>query len=150
MGQTFISYRHVEPDESLARALVAALEARGLPVFIDERIEVGTRWVAEIERQIRGSRSRSMRTAELRTISHNSDGIAAGRVLAIHATSSASLSTGRIGERGPAHASTSSAWSWVSRHSRASSSAVIVAARRRSSSAAWSVSLSRTSSRPAR
>lgn len=55
MGQIFISYRHVEPDESLARALVVALDARRHPVFIDARIEVGTRWVAEIERQIRAS-----------------------------------------------------------------------------------------------
>ena len=55
MGQVFISYRHVEPDESLANALAAALEEREHPVFVDSRIEVGTRWVAEIERQIRAS-----------------------------------------------------------------------------------------------
>ena len=39
MARGFISYRHVEPDESLARALAAALEARRHPVFIDTRIE---------------------------------------------------------------------------------------------------------------
>jgi serine/threonine-protein kinase len=52
MGQVFISYRHVKPDEDLAVALDAVLRARGLPVFIDNRMPVGTEWVTEIERQL--------------------------------------------------------------------------------------------------
>ncbi len=55
MNQIFISYRHVEPDEGLAEALAQALRARRHPVFIDQQIEIGTRWVDEIERQIRAS-----------------------------------------------------------------------------------------------
>ncbi len=55
MSQVFISYRHVEPDESLALALAEALKSRRHPVFIDQQIEIGTRWVDEIERQIRAS-----------------------------------------------------------------------------------------------
>ncbi len=55
MSQIFISYRHVESDERLADALAEALEAGGHPVFIDRQIEIGTRWVDEIERQIRAS-----------------------------------------------------------------------------------------------
>ena len=52
MGQVFISYRHVKPDEDLAVALDSFLRARGLPVFIDNRMQVGTEWVTEIERQL--------------------------------------------------------------------------------------------------
>lgn len=55
VGQVFISYRHVAPDEDLAHALAARLEERNHPVFIDARLEVGTRWSKEIERQIRAS-----------------------------------------------------------------------------------------------
>ncbi len=55
MGQVFISYCHVEPDEGLALALAAALEVRQQPVFMDRQIEFGTRWVDEIDRQIRAS-----------------------------------------------------------------------------------------------
>ncbi|MEM7504512.1 MAG: AAA-like domain-containing protein [Pseudomonadota bacterium] len=55
MGQVFISYRHVEPDESLALALVKAIEQSQVPVFIDRQIEVGKRWVETIEREIRAS-----------------------------------------------------------------------------------------------
>ncbi len=55
MNQVFISYRHVEPDEGLAEALAEALKSRRHPVFIDRQIEMGTRWVDEIDRQIRAS-----------------------------------------------------------------------------------------------
>ncbi len=55
MGQIFVSYRHVTPDENLAMALVACLERRNHRVFIDTRIEIGSRWVEEIERQLRAS-----------------------------------------------------------------------------------------------
>lgn len=52
MNHIFISYRHVEPDQSLARALAEYLEARNHAVFVDTQILVGAKWVEEIERQI--------------------------------------------------------------------------------------------------
>jgi hypothetical protein len=55
MSQVFISYRHVKPDEDLAAALGTSLTARGLSVFLDSRMQVGTDWVNEIERQLRAS-----------------------------------------------------------------------------------------------
>lgn len=54
-GQVFLSYRHVSPDEELAEALDRHLRGLGMPVFLDKRIEVGVRWVAEIDRQLRAS-----------------------------------------------------------------------------------------------
>jgi hypothetical protein len=53
--QVFISYRHTSPDQELAGFLVSYLESRGLGVFIDSQMHVGTKWVAEIERQIKES-----------------------------------------------------------------------------------------------
>lgn len=55
MTQVFISYRHVSPDQDLAQSLVSHLEDRGLTVFIDRQMHVGTKWVEEIERQIKAS-----------------------------------------------------------------------------------------------
>lgn len=55
MAKVFISYRHVDPDEQLADALQDQLRERGVDVFVDKQIEVGSRWVEEIERQLRAS-----------------------------------------------------------------------------------------------
>ncbi len=55
MKNIFISYRHVEPDQSLARSLAEHLESRKHVVFVDTQILVGTKWVEEIERQIRAA-----------------------------------------------------------------------------------------------
>jgi hypothetical protein len=49
----FISYRHVEPDQSLAQSIQQSLTHRRLNVFVDTKMLVGTKWVDEIERQIR-------------------------------------------------------------------------------------------------
>ena len=38
MKKVFISYRHVEPDESLAQILAQNLTKKGYDVFIDTRI----------------------------------------------------------------------------------------------------------------
>ena len=56
MTTVFLSYRHVEPDESLAVGLHQAFEAAGVETFIDQQMLVGTRWVEEIERRIRAAR----------------------------------------------------------------------------------------------
>jgi hypothetical protein len=53
--RVFISYRHVAPDEDLARALANHLRSRGHDPFLDVGMHVGTRWVEEIESQIRSS-----------------------------------------------------------------------------------------------
>ena len=55
MSKCFISYRHVKPDEDLARFLEKHLIKHEHKVFLDTQIEVGTKWVDEIERQIRDS-----------------------------------------------------------------------------------------------
>lgn len=49
----FISYRHVAPDQDLAHFIEQALKERGQRVFVDTQMLVGTRWVDEIERQLR-------------------------------------------------------------------------------------------------
>jgi hypothetical protein len=52
----FVSYkRNVEPDEPLARQIVAALTSRGHDVFIDQRLQIGQEWAKEIERRVRTS-----------------------------------------------------------------------------------------------
>lgn len=51
----FISYRHVEPDQSLAGFLVEHFRQSGLEVFIDRQMLTGTRWIEEIESQLRSS-----------------------------------------------------------------------------------------------
>jgi hypothetical protein len=54
--RVFLSYkRNVEPDQSLAREVEAALSAAGYAVFIDQRLLVGQAWAEEIERQVKDS-----------------------------------------------------------------------------------------------
>ena len=53
MKNVFISYRHVEPDQSLAHSIATSLTKRHLKVFVDTKMLVGTKWVKEIEKQIR-------------------------------------------------------------------------------------------------
>ncbi|HEX3552343.1 MAG TPA: AAA-like domain-containing protein [Thermoanaerobaculia bacterium] len=55
MTKIFISYRHIQPDEDLAATLTKYLKERGAEVFVDQGIRIGTRWAAEIDRNIRAS-----------------------------------------------------------------------------------------------
>ena len=55
MSRCFISYRHVSPDQELAHALAATLVCSGHTVFVDTKLEVGARWVDEIEREIKAA-----------------------------------------------------------------------------------------------
>ncbi|HET9704875.1 MAG TPA: AAA-like domain-containing protein [Vicinamibacterales bacterium] len=56
MARIFLSYkRNVEPDQSLARDVVASLSEAGHSVFIDQRLTVGQSWAEEIEKQVRQS-----------------------------------------------------------------------------------------------
>lgn len=55
MKNVFISYRHVEPDQSLAQSIERSLSDRRLNVFVDTKILLGTKWVDEIDRQIRAA-----------------------------------------------------------------------------------------------
>jgi hypothetical protein len=55
MSKVFVSYRHVDPDQQLARRLVEALGAAQHGVFSDSRLRVGQRWADEIEKQLRAS-----------------------------------------------------------------------------------------------
>jgi hypothetical protein len=57
VSQVFLSYRHVPQDEQLAEGLCAFLQERGLRVFLDKQILVGSDWVEEIDRQLRASDS---------------------------------------------------------------------------------------------
>jgi hypothetical protein len=56
MSKVFVSYRHVEPDQTLARRIVEALSAAGHAVFWDTDHKVGQRWAEVIERNLRDSR----------------------------------------------------------------------------------------------
>ena len=49
----FISYKHVEPDAGLARALADTLTAANHKVFIDTGIRWGHSWVVEIEQALK-------------------------------------------------------------------------------------------------
>lgn len=49
MPRVFISYRHVEPDSTVAAQLAASLEEAGHQVFIDTKIPLGTLWGEVIE-----------------------------------------------------------------------------------------------------
>ena len=53
MSKVCISYRHVDPDEKLAIFLHDRLSDRGHAVFIDRQIEVGDRWIDEIQRNLK-------------------------------------------------------------------------------------------------
>jgi hypothetical protein len=55
MARVFISYRHVEPDERIARGLEHALSLAGHAVFLDTKIEIGSAWGAAIEALIRSA-----------------------------------------------------------------------------------------------
>ena len=55
MSKVFASYRHVDPDQQLARGLVEALEDAKHSVFWDTDIQVGQRWAQEIEKNLRDS-----------------------------------------------------------------------------------------------
>lgn len=55
MNKVFISYRHVQPDDKIARFLGSFLQERGLEVFIDNQISVGTKWIDEIEQRLLSS-----------------------------------------------------------------------------------------------
>lgn len=57
MSKVFVSYRHVDPDQQLARHVVEALGAAGHAVFWDARIMVGQRWAEAIERNLRESQA---------------------------------------------------------------------------------------------
>src|SRR5262245_59068965 len=57
MPEIFISYRHVQPDERLAAELAAYLEGRGVTCFIDTGMQIGVRWIEEIDRQVRACHS---------------------------------------------------------------------------------------------
>jgi hypothetical protein len=52
MKNVFISYRRVEPDQSLAKFLVEKLEANGQSVFWDNRITIGQDWARVIDERI--------------------------------------------------------------------------------------------------
>jgi hypothetical protein len=55
-ARIFLSYkRNIEPDQTLAREVEAALSAAGHAVFIDQRLLVGQAWAEEIERQVQSS-----------------------------------------------------------------------------------------------
>ena len=49
----FLSYGHA--DRSYARDLTEDLRARGIPVFIDDRVPTGARWTTTLREQIAGS-----------------------------------------------------------------------------------------------
>jgi hypothetical protein len=55
MSRCFVSYRRVSPDRELAHALGASLTRSGHTVFLDTKLEVGSRWVDEIEREIKAA-----------------------------------------------------------------------------------------------
>ena len=57
MADVFISYRHVNPDQQLARELSTYLAARGVTHFLDKEIPIGEEWVSVIERELSASKS---------------------------------------------------------------------------------------------
>lgn len=50
--RVFISYRHVDPDQSVALGLAQAFQADGIPCFFDRRLNVGMAWQKEISREL--------------------------------------------------------------------------------------------------
>jgi hypothetical protein len=55
-ARVFISYkRNVNPDQLLAREIVASLSGAGHDVFIDQQLTVGQAWAREIEARVRES-----------------------------------------------------------------------------------------------
>jgi hypothetical protein len=55
MSRCFISYRHVSPDQELAQAIGSSLSSYGHEVFLDSKMTVGTRWVDQIEKELRSA-----------------------------------------------------------------------------------------------
>jgi hypothetical protein len=53
MKRVFVSYRHVDPDQALAGAIVHHLKGHGHQIFVDTQMLIGTKWIDEIEQQIR-------------------------------------------------------------------------------------------------
>ncbi len=51
----FISYRHVKPDEDLARVFETEFTRIGFQVFVDTNIKIGTDWAKEIDRQLQSA-----------------------------------------------------------------------------------------------
>jgi hypothetical protein len=56
MGKVFVSYRHTEPDLSLAAEIERYLIARGVPVFRDVQIKIGEEWGRMIDDHLASSR----------------------------------------------------------------------------------------------
>ena len=50
MGHIFISYSH--KDTAYAHKLASALQKKGLEVWIDERLDYGSQWPHEIQKQL--------------------------------------------------------------------------------------------------
>ena len=50
MGHLFISYSH--KDTGYAHKLAGALQNKGLEVWIDERLDYGSQWPLEIQKQL--------------------------------------------------------------------------------------------------
>jgi hypothetical protein len=57
MAQVFISYRHVVPDEQLAGELASYFDEHNITYFKDTGIRIGTRWIDEIDNQLRACQS---------------------------------------------------------------------------------------------
>jgi hypothetical protein len=55
VSQVFISYRHVSPDQELARFFENYLQSREHSIFMDTQMLPGTRWAQEIAHQIRAA-----------------------------------------------------------------------------------------------
>src|SRR3954463_1805955 len=50
--RVFISYKHCEPDASIAKALDRALTEAGYQVFVDHKMAVGVEWGKRIEEEL--------------------------------------------------------------------------------------------------
>lgn len=57
MSKFFISYRHIDPDQQMAKFLQKYLEEKGHEVFIDTGVQMGVKRVEEIERYIKSAES---------------------------------------------------------------------------------------------
>jgi hypothetical protein len=55
MPKIFISYRHIEPDQTLALFLADYFQDNDFSVFIDRQIQTGAIWEEELEKQLRSS-----------------------------------------------------------------------------------------------
>ena len=53
MARVFVSYKRVEPDASVAKAIHDRLKAAGHEAFIDVNLPVGVRWAEAIEQELR-------------------------------------------------------------------------------------------------